>query len=218
MKKIIILIVFTFSLQSTVLAYTVSQNSGVKINKSDINKNNTQIESVVKKEMTEYVIKTKEDIDKENLESVIPLSNGELFIDIETIEDVLFSYLYTESALMDIYNNRNIGYEIEKINYVSPKKAEVTIILKGPNLELLDKDSVTKKSEEIFKSKMGYSVKEAITRKWKKNEEVSAMTELLKISIKTLVEELNSLENTNKRKEVIILNKNNNKWEIELSN
>ena len=53
MKKIIILIVFTFSLQSTVLAYTVSQNSGVKINKSDINKNNTQIESVVKKEMTE---------------------------------------------------------------------------------------------------------------------------------------------------------------------
>ena len=131
MKKIIILIVFTFSLQSTVLAYTVSQNSGVKINKSDINKNNTQIESVVKKEMTEYVIKTKEDIDKENLESVIPLSNGELFIDIETIEDVLFSYLYTESALMDIYNNRNIGYEIEKINYVSPKKAELTIILKG---------------------------------------------------------------------------------------
>ena len=218
MKKIIILIVFTFSLQSTVLAYTVSQNSGVKINKSDINKNNTQIESVVKKEMTEYVIKTKEDIDKENLESVIPLSNGELFIDIETIEDVLFSYLYTESALMDIYNNRNIGYEIEKINYVSPKKAEVTIILKGPNLELLDKDSVTKKSEEIFKSKMGYSVEEAITRKWKKNEEVSAMTELLKISIKTLVEELNSLENTNKRKEVIILNKNNSKWEIELSN
>ena len=66
MKKIIILIVFTFSLQSTVLAYTVSQNSGVKINKSDINKNNTQIESVVKKEMTEYVIKTKEDIDKVN--------------------------------------------------------------------------------------------------------------------------------------------------------
>ena len=218
MKKIIILIVFTFSLQSTVLAYTVSQNSGVKINKSDINKNNTQIESVVKKEMTEYVIKTKEDIDKENLESVIPLSNGELFIDIETIEDVLFSYLYTESALMDIYNNRNIGYEIEKINYVSPKKAELTIILKGPNLKLLDKDSVTKKSEEIFKSKMGYSVEEAITRKWKKNEEVSSMTELLKISIKTLVEELNSLENTNKRKEVIILNKNNNKWEIELSN
>ena len=218
MKKIIILIVFTFSLQSTVLAYTVSQNSGVKINKSDINKNNTQIESVVKKEMTEYVIKTKEDIDKENLESVIPLSNGELFIDIETIEDVLFSYLYTESALMDIYNNRNIGYEIEKINYVSPKKAEVTIILKGPNLELLDKDSVTKKSEEIFKSKMGYSVEEAITRKWKKNEEVSAMTELLKILTKTLAEELNSLENTNKRKEVIILNKNNSKWEIELSN
>lgn len=218
MKKIIILIVFTFSLQSTVLAYTVSQNSGVKINKSDINKNNAQIESVVKKEMTEYVIKTKEDIDKENLESVIPLSNGELFIDIETIEDVLFSYLYTESALMDIYNNRNIGYEIEKINYVSPKKAEVTIILKGPNLKLLDKDSVTKKSEEIFKSKMGYSVEEAITRKWKKNEEVSSMTELLKISIKTLAEELNSLENTNKRKEVIILNKNNNKWEIELSN
>ena len=218
MKKIIILIVFTFSLQSTVLAYTVSQNSGVKINKSDINKNNTQIESVVKKEMTEYVIKTKEDIDKENLESVIPLSNGELFIDIETIEDVLFSYLYTESALMDIYNNRNIGYEIEKINYVSPKKAELTIILKGPNLDLLDKDRITKKSEEIFKSKMGYSVKEAITRKWKKNEEVSSMTELLKISIKTLAEELNSLENTNKRKEVIILNKNNNKWEIELSN
>ena len=218
MKKIIILIVFTFSLQSTVLAYTVSQNSGVKINKSDINKNNTQIESVVKKEMTEYVIKTKEDIDKENLESVIPLSNGELFIDIETVEDALFSHFYTESALMDIYNNRNIGYEIEKINYVSPKKAEVTIILKGPNLELLDKDSVTKKSEEIFKSKMGYSVKEAITRKWKKNEEVSAMTELLKILTKTLAEELNSLENTNKRKEVIILNKNNNKWEIELSN
>ena len=30
--------------------------------------------------------------------------------------------------------------------------------------------------------------------------------------------DLNSLENTNKRKEVIILNKNNNKWEIELSN
>lgn len=218
MKKIIILIVFTFSLQSTVLAYTVSQNSGVKINKSDINKNNAQIESVVKKEMTEYVIKTKEDIDKENLESVIPLSNGELFIDIETIEDVLFSYLYTESALMDIYNNRNIGYEIEKINYVSPKKAEVTIILKGPNLKLLDKDSVTKKSEEIFKSKMGYSVEEAITRKWKKNEEVSSMTELLKILTKTLAEELNSLENTNKRKEVIILNKNNSKWEIELSN
>ena len=70
MKKIIILIVFTFSLQSTVLAYTVSQNSGVKINKSDINKNNTQIESVVKKEMTEYVIKTKEDIDKEIINSL----------------------------------------------------------------------------------------------------------------------------------------------------
>ena len=70
MKKIIILIVFTFSLQSTVLAYTVSQNSGVKINKSDINKNNTQIESVVKKEMTEYVIKTKEDIDKERVKVI----------------------------------------------------------------------------------------------------------------------------------------------------
>ena len=64
MKKIILLTILVFSLQRMSVAYTVSQEKGVKISRTDIDRNNSQIEEAVRKEMTEKIIMAKEERDK----------------------------------------------------------------------------------------------------------------------------------------------------------
>ena len=215
MKKIITIAVLVFSLHGMATAYTVSQNSGVKISKTDIDKRNIQLEEAVKKEMAEKVIMTEEELEKIKKETINPMSEGELFIDIETTEDALFSYRYTQIALMEVYNGINTGYEISEIRYTSPSKAEVTVKLKGPDIKTLNEQNINKKAEERFKAKMGYTIQEAVNRKWKAKEELSAITELYKITVKVLSEELSTLKYVDKGTEVIKFDRINNTWKIQ---
>lgn len=215
MKKIILLFTVLAALHSFSATYEVSQNKGVKISKEAVGKNNIGIENAVKKEMTENYIVTKAEIDDAKKNTIDPLTEGELFIDIENTDDALFSYRYTQTALMDVYDKINNGYEIKKINYTSPEKAEVTVILKGPDIKSLNEGNINRKAEELFKAKMGYTIKEAGNRKWKAKEEVAAITELYKITVKVLAEDLSSLKDTDKREVLIHLNRKNNLWEVD---
>lgn len=215
MKKIILLTILVFSLQRMSAAYTVSQEKGVKISRTDIDRNNSQIEEAVRKEMTEKIIMAKEERDKIKKEAVDPISEGELFIDIVTTEDAMFSYHYTQNLLIDIYNKMSTGYEIIKINYMSPLKAEVTVNLKGPDIGMLDEQNINRKAEERFKAKMGYTVQDATNKKWKAKEELTAITELYKITVKVLSEELAALKETDKATRIIKMDKVNNIWKIQ---
>ena len=62
---------------------------------------------------------------------------------------------------------------------------------------------------------MGYTIQEAVNRKWKAKEELSAITELYKITVKVLSEELSTLKYVDKGTEVIKFDRINNTWKIQ---
>ena len=98
---------------------------------------------------------------------------------------------------------------------MSPLKAEITVNLKGPDIRMLDEQNINRKAEERFKAKMGYTVQDAANKKWKVKEELTAITELYKITVKVLSEELAALNDTDKATRIIKMDKVNNTWKIQ---
>ena len=199
MKKILILFLLTASLGFSA-NYKVEVKPNVKIQQSEIEKNNLEIEKV-------FLENTKRD----TLEGIKEVDNQ-----IAEQKDELGARFFGE--ILKEYM-RNMEYRIKEINYNSSSSADLKFVLKAPKLnfnsllEVEDQEKINK----TFEQKTGKSIKylsnvsgEDFQKKW--------MPTLIDIISKTVSDKIKNIKEFDEKEGTVEATKINGKWNIIMNN
>lgn len=199
MKKILILFLLTASLEFSA-NYKVEVKPNVKIQQSEIEKNNLEIEKV-------FLENTKRD----TLEGIKEVDNQ-----IAEQKDELGARFFGE--ILKEYM-RNMEYRIKEINYNSSSSADLKFVLKAPKLNfnsLLEAED-QEKINKTFEQKTGKSIKylsnvsgEDFQKKW--------MPTLIDIVSKTVSDKIKNIKEFDEKEGTVEATKINGKWNIIMNN
>ena len=199
MKKILILFLLTASLGFSA-NYKVEVKPNVKIQQSEIEKNNLEIEKV-------FLENTKRD----TLEGIKEVDNQ-----IAKQKDELGARFFGE--ILKEYM-RNMEYRIKEINYNSSSSADLKFVLKAPKLNfnsLLGAED-QEKINKTFEQKTGKSIKylsnvsgEDFQKKW--------MPTLIDIISKTVSDKIKNIKEFDEKEGTVEVTKINGKWNIIMNN
>lgn len=199
MKKILILFLLTASLGFSA-NYKVEVKPNVKIQQSEIEKNNLEIEKV-------FLENTKRD----TLEGIKEVDNQ-----IAEQKDELGAKFFGE--ILKEYM-RNMEYRIKEINYNSSSSADLKFVLKAPKLNfnsLLEAED-QEKINKTFEQKTGKSIKylsnvsgEDFQKKW--------MPTLIDIVSKTVSDKIKDIKEFDEKEGTVEATKINGKWNIIMNN
>lgn len=199
MKKILILFLLTASLGFSA-NYKVEVKPNVKIQQSEIEKNNLEIEKV-------FLENTKRD----TLEGIKEVDNQ-----IAEQKDELGARFFGE--ILKEYM-RNMEYRIKEINYNSSSSADLKFVLKAPKLNFnsLLGDEDQEKINKTFEQKTGKSIKylsnvsgEDFQKKW--------MPTLIDIISKTVSDKIKDIKEFDEKEGTVEVTKINGKWNIIMNN
>ena len=199
MKKILILFLLTASLGFSA-NYKVEVKPNVKIQQSEIEKNNLEIEKV-------FLENTKRD----TLEGIKEVDNQ-----IAEQKDELGARFFGE--ILKEYM-RNMEYRIKEINYNSSSSADLKFVLKAPKLNFnsLLGDEDQEKINKTFEQKTGKSIKylsnvsgEDFQKKW--------MPTLIDIISKTVLDKIKDIKEFDEKEGTVEATKINGKWNIIMNN
>ncbi len=199
MKKMLMLFLLTASLGFSA-NYKVEVKPNVKIQQSEIEKNNLEIEKV-------FLENTKRD----TLEGIKEVDNQ-----ITEQKDELGARFFGE--ILKEYM-RNMEYRIKEINYNSSSSADLKFVLKAPKLnfnsllEVEDQEKINK----TFEQKTGKSIKylsnvsgEDFQKKW--------MPTLIDIVSKTVSDKIKNIKEFDEKEGTVEATKINGKWNIIMNN
>ena len=199
MKKMLMLFLLTASLGFSA-NYKVEVKPNVKIQQSEIEKNNLEIEKV-------FLENTKRD----TLEGIKEVDNQ-----IAEQKDELGARFFGE--ILKGYM-RNMEYRIKEINYNSSSSADLKFVLKAPKLnfnsllEVEDQEKINK----TFEQKTGKSIKylsnvsgEDFQKKW--------MPTLIDIVSKTVSDKIKNIKEFDEKEGTVEATKINGKWNIIMNN
>ena len=199
MKKMLMLFLLTASLGFSA-NYKVEVKPNVKIQQSEIEKNNLEIEKV-------FLENTKRD----TLEGIKEVDNQ-----IAEQKDELGARFFGE--ILKEYM-RNMEYRIKEINYNSNSSADLKFVLKAPKLnfnsllEVEDQEKINK----TFEQKTGKSIKylsnvsgEDFQKKW--------MPTLIDIISKTVSDKIKDIKEFDEKEGTVEATKINGKWNIIMNN
>ena len=199
MKKMLMLFLLTTSLGFSA-NYKVEVKPNVKIQQSEIEKNNLEIEKV-------FLENTKRDTS----ESIKEVDNQ-----ITEQKDELGARFFGE--ILKEYM-RNMEYRIKEINYNSSSSADLKFVLKAPKLNfnsLLGAED-QEKINKTFEQKTGKSIKylsnvsgEDFQKKW--------MTTLIQIISKTVSDKIKDIKEFDEKEGTVEATKINGKWNIIMNN
>ena len=199
MKKILILFLLTASLGFSA-NYKVEVKPNVKIQQSEIEKNNLEIEKV-------FLENTKRD----TLEGIKEVDNQ-----IAEQKDELGARFFGENLKEYM---RNMEYRIKEINYNSSSSADLKFVLKAPKLNfnsLLGAED-QEKINKTFEQKTGKSIKylsnvsgEDFQKKW--------MPTLIDIVSKTVSDKIKNIKEFDEKEGTVEATKINGKWNIIMNN
>ena len=199
MKKILILFLLTASLGFSA-NYKVEVKPNVKIQQSEIEKNNLEIEKVFL-----------ENIKRDTLEGIKEVDNQ-----IAEQKDELGARFFGE--ILKEYM-RNMEYRIKEINYNSNSSADLKFVLKAPKLNfnsLLGAED-QEKINKTFEQKTGKSIKylsnvsgEDFQKKW--------MPTLIDIISKTISDKIKDIKEFDEKEGTVEATKINGKWNIIMNN
>lgn len=199
MKKILMLFLLTTSLGFSA-NYKVEVKPNVKIQQSEIEKNNLEIEKV-------FLENTKRDTS----ESIKEVDNQ-----IAEQKDELGARFFGE--ILKEYM-RNMEYRIKEINYNSNSSADLKFVLKAPKLNfnsLLGAED-QEKINKTFEQKTGKSIKylsnvsgEDFQKKW--------MPTLIDIISKTVSDKIKDIKEFDEKEGTVEATKINGKWNIIMNN
>ena len=199
MKKMLMLFLLTASLGFSA-NYKVEVKPNVKIQQSEIEKNNLEIEKV-------FLENTKRD----TLEGIKEVDNQ-----IAEQKDELGARFFGE--ILKEYM-RNMEYRIKEINYNSSSSADLKFVLKAPKLNfnsLLGAED-QEKINKIFEQKTGKSIKylsnvsgEDFQKKW--------MPTLIDIISKTVSDKIKDIKEFDEKEGTVEVTKINGKWNIIMNN
>ena len=199
MKKILMLFLLTTSLGFSA-NYKVEVKPNVKIQQSEIEKNNLEIEKV-------FLENTKRD----TLEGIKEVDNQ-----IAEQKDELGARFFGE--ILKGYM-RNMEYRIKEINYNSNSSADLKFVLKAPKLNfnsLLGAED-QEKINKTFEQKTGKSIKylsnvsgEDFQKKW--------MPTLIQIISKTVSDKIKDIKEFDEKEGTVEATKINGKWNIIMNN
>ena len=199
MKKILILFLLTASLGFSA-NYKVEVKPNVKIQQSEIEKNNLEIEKVFL-----------ENIKRDTLEGIKEVDNQ-----IAEQKDELGARFFGE--ILKEYM-RNVEYRIKEINYNSNSSADLKFVLKAPKLNfnsLLGAED-QEKINKTFEQKTGKSIKylsnvsgEDFQKKW--------MPTLIDIISKTVLDKIKDIKEFDEKEGTVEVTKINGKWNIIMNN
>ena len=199
MKKILMLFLLTASLGFSA-NYKVEVKPNVKIQQSEIEKNNLEIEKV-------FLENTKRD----TLEGIKEVDNQ-----IAEQKDELGARFFGE--ILKEYM-RNMEYRIKEINYNSSSSADLKFVLKAPKLNFnsLLGDEDQEKINKTFEQKTGKSIKylsnvsgEDFQKKW--------MPTLIDIVSKTVSDKIKNIKEFDEKEGTVEATKINGKWNIIMNN
>lgn len=195
MKKMLMLFLLTASLGFSE-NYKVEVKPNVKIQQSEIEKNNLEIEKVFL-----------ENIKRDTLEGIKEVDNQ-----IAEQKDELGARFFGE--ILKEYM-RNMEYRIKEINYNSSSSADLKFVLKAPKLnfnsllEVEDQEKINK----TFEQKTGKSIKylsnvsgEDFQKKW--------MPTLIDIISKTVSDKIKDIKEFDEKEGTVEATKINGKWNI----
>ena len=199
MKKMLMLFLLTASLGFSA-NYKVEVKPNVKIQQSEIEKNNLEIEKV-------FLENTKRDI----LEGIKEVDNQ-----IAKQKDELGARFFGE--ILKEYM-RNMEYRIKEINYNSNSSADLKFVLKAPKLNfnsLLGAED-QEKINKTFEQKTGKSIKylsnvsgEDFQKKW--------MPTLIDIISRTVSDKIKDIKEFDEKEGTVEATKINGKWNIIMNN
>ena len=199
MKKILVLCLLTASLGFSA-NYKVEVKPNMKIQQSEIEKNNLEIEKV-------FLENTKRD----TLEGIKEVDNQ-----IAKQKDELGARFFGE--ILKEYM-RNMEYRIKEINYNSNSSADLKFVLKAPKLNfnsLLGAED-QEKINKTFEQKTGKSIKylsnvsgEDFQKKW--------MPTLIQIISKTVSDKIKDIKEFDEKEGTVEATKINGKWNIIMNN
>ena len=199
MKKMLMLFLLTASLGFSA-NYKVEVKPNVKIQQSEIEKNNLEIEKV-------FLENTKRDTS----ESIKEVDNQ-----IAEQKDELGARFFGE--ILKEYM-RNMEYRIKEINYNSNSSADLKFVLKAPKLNfnsLLGAED-QEKINKTFEQKTGKSIKylsnvsgEDFQKKW--------MPTLIDIISKTVSDKIKNIKEFEEKEGAVEATKINGKWNIIMNN
>ncbi|WP_315520751.1 hypothetical protein [Leptotrichia wadei] len=199
MKKILVLCLLTASLGFSA-NYKVEVKPNMKIQQSEIEKNNLEIEKV-------FLENTKRD----TLEGIKEVDNQ-----IAKQKDELGARFFGE--ILKEYM-RNMEYRIKEINYNSSSSADLKFVLKAPKLNfnsLLEAED-QEKINKTFEQKTGKSIKylsnvsgEDFQKKW--------MPTLIQIISKTVSDKIKDIKEFDEKEGTVEVTKINGKWNIIMNN
>ena len=199
MKKMLMLFLLTASLGFSA-NYKVEVKPNVKIQQSEIEKNNLEIEKV-------FLENTKRD----TLEGIKEVDNQ-----IAEQKDELGARFFGE--ILKEYM-RNMEYRIKEINYNSNSSADLKFVLKAPKLNfnsLLEAED-QEKINKTFEQKTGKSIKylsnvsgEDFQKKW--------MPTLIDIVSKTVSDKIKNIKEFDEKEGTVEVTKINGKWNIIMNN
>ena len=199
MKKMLMLFLLTASLGFSA-NYKVEVKPNVKIQQSEIEKNNLEIEKV-------FLENTKRD----TLEGIKEVDNQ-----IAEQKDELGARFFGE--ILKEYM-RNMEYRIKEINYNSNTSADLKFVLKAPKLNfnsLLGAED-QEKINKTFEQKTGKSIKylsnvsgEDFQKKW--------MPTLIDIVSKTVSDKIKNIKEFDEKEGTVEATKINGKWNIIMNN
>ena len=199
MKKILVLCLLTASLGFSA-NYKVEVKPNMKIQQSEIEKNNLEIEKV-------FLENTKRD----TLEGIKEVDNQ-----IAKQKDELGARFFGE--ILKEYM-RNVEYRIKEINYNSSSSADLKFVLKAPKLNfnsLLGAED-QEKINKTFEQKTGKSIKylsnvsgEDFQKKW--------MPTLIQIISKTVSDKIKDIKEFDEKEGTVEVTKINGKWNIIMNN
>ena len=199
MKKMLMLFLLTTSLGFSA-NYKVEVKPNIKIQQSEIEKNNLEIEKV-------FLENTKRD----TLEGIKEVDNQ-----IAEQKDELGARFFGE--ILKEYM-RNMEYRIKEINYNSNSSADLKFVLKAPKLNFnsLLGDEDQEKINKTFEQKTGKSIKylsnvsgEDFQKKW--------MPTLIDIISKTVSDKIKDIKEFDEKEGTVEATKINGKWNIIMNN
>ncbi len=201
MKKIVILFLTVMSLQIFGANYKVTGNN---LTQKELKTNNSEIEKEIKRFFTEYY--------SEIFKNELAKRAG--------------GYEELEKAY-SIFGNKylsEIEYKINEINYLSNKKANVTVELKGIDFESLDVEKIldeknvdNKLIKELF-SNLNEEEMEEIFQMDETEAEETIIKKFLPHLMEVVLEEIDRVKTYRVDKIEFELDKINGKWEITAEN
>ena len=199
MKKILILFLLTASLGFSA-NYKVEVKPNVKIQQSEIEKNNLEIEKVFLENIKRDTSESIKEVDNQIAEQKDEL--GARFLG-----EILKEYM------------RKMEYRIKEINYNSNSSADLKFVLKAPKLNFnsLLGDEDQEKINKTFEQKTGKSIKylsnvsgEDFQKKW--------MPTLIDIISKTVSDKIKNIKEFDEKEGTVEATKINGKWNIIMNN